>query len=182
MRDNQAAALLEQGSGKKRPPADLDHELAKLARLTHPELQAEWRRLFRSPPPKRMGRELLELAAAWKLQERALGGLSPADKRRLGALAQAMRSGEDLPKSRAVRLKEGARLLREWNGETHSVLVVDGGFQWRGQTWRSLSAIAREITGARWSGPRFFGRKSTVQEAGSAGNGAERDMEELTYA
>jgi len=66
-------------------------------------------------------------------------------------------AGEVKPKVSSPALKPGGRLLREWNGVTHVVDVTDGGFVWKGETWRSLSAIAREITGAHWSGPRFFG-------------------------
>ena len=68
-----------------------------------------------------------------------------------------MESKSDLAKPRSASLKRGARLVRTWGGETHEVLVVEDGFLWRGQTWRSLSVIAREMTGTNWSGPRFFG-------------------------
>ena len=68
-----------------------------------------------------------------------------------------MSDGGDLVRSRAVRLRQGAKLVREWQGETITVLVLEDGFEWQGRRWRSLSMIAREITGTRWSGPRFFG-------------------------
>ena len=143
---------------RKQPAAgDLEVRLEALARLEYLELQAEWQRLFRSRPPRKLGRETLELAVAWKLQERVLGGLSSSNKRHLAGLAQSLRTSGDIAKVRTVTLKRGATLLREWNGETHQVLVLDAGFRWRGRSWRSLSAIAREITGTRWSGPRFFG-------------------------
>lgn len=103
---------------------------------------------------------MLELGVAWKLQERAHGGLSAATKRQLADLARTMEANADLAKARTVSLRPGARLIREWNGETHEVLVVEDGFQWRGETWRSLSVIAREMTGTQWSGPRFFGLKA----------------------
>lgn len=137
--------------------SNLAADLAGLPDRSYAELQAEWRRLYRAPPPKKLSRDVLELAIAWKLQEAALGGLSAAAKRQLEALAQSMATGGDIAQPRAVSLKLGARLVREWNGETHDVLVVEGGFRWRGERWPSLSAIAREITGTRWSGPRFFG-------------------------
>ena len=137
--------------------ADLTARLAALPEMAVVDLRAEWRRLYRADPPKGIGRHLLELAVAWKLQERVHGGLSAAVKRRLAELAKSMDEDGDLAKVRATRLKPGVRLIREWQGQTHDVLVLEDGFQWRGQRWRSLSAIAREISGAHWSGPRFFG-------------------------
>jgi hypothetical protein len=135
----------------------LASDLAALPRQSYAELQAEWRRLYRSPPPKQTSRDLLELGIAWALQDKALGGLTPAARRQLAALAETLGRGGDIAAPRTTSLKAGARLVREWNGETHDVLVLKDGFRWRDATWPSLSAIAREITGARWSGPRFFG-------------------------
>ena len=68
-----------------------------------------------------------------------------------------MEQAGDLARRRVARLKPGARLVREWRGQSHTVIVLEDGFEWQGKRWRSLSAIAREITGAHWSGPRFFG-------------------------
>ena len=143
-----------------RKRADLDAlnaQLAAIAEMDAPALRAEWRRLYRSHPPKLLRRDLLQLGVAWKLQERVLGGLSAATKRQLDELARTMATKSDLTKARKVTLKPGARLVRAWGGETHEVLVVEDGFLWRGRTWRSLSVIAREMTGTHWSGPRFFG-------------------------
>jgi len=78
-------------------------------------------------------------------------------KRQIAGLAKTMETKSNLVQPRSVSLKPGARLLRSWGGETHEVVVVEDGFTWAGKTWRSLSAIAREMTGTRWSGPRFFG-------------------------
>ena len=148
--------------------ADLAAKLAALPEMAAVDLRAEWRRLHRAHPPQRIGRHLLELGVAWKLQERAYGGLSAAMKRRLAELAKTMDEKGDLAKARVVRLKPGAKLVREWRGETHDVLVLEDGFQWRGQRWRSLSAIASEISGTHWSGPRFFGLQAeAADEAGS---------------
>jgi hypothetical protein len=150
---------------RRRSQSDLTAELARLTRASYAELQSDWRRLFRSPSPRKIGRNCLELGVAWKLQEEVLGGPNKTTRRTLAALAESLRTSGALAKPRAVRLKPGARLLREWNGETHAVLVLEEGFQWRGRPWRSLSAIAREITGARWSGPRFFGLAGRSAEA-----------------
>ncbi len=86
-------------------------------------------------------------------------GLRAAQKRRLAGITEELKKGGDLSAGPAIRLKPGLRLVREWRGETHDVLVLEDGFEWNGQRRRSLSAIAREITGTRWSGPLFFGLK-----------------------
>ncbi len=148
--------------------ADLAAKLAALPEMAAVDLRAEWRRLHRAHPPQRIGRHLLELGVAWKTQERAYGGFSAAMKRRLAELAKTMDEKGDLAKARAVRLKPGVKLVREWRGETHDVLVLEDGFQWRGQRWRSLSAIAREISGTHWSGPRFFGLQAKAEPSDRA--------------
>jgi hypothetical protein len=148
---------------------DLAAKLVALPEMTTTDLRAEWRRLYRGHPPKRIGRRLLELGVAWKLQERVHGGLGAATKRRLVDLAKTVDENGDLAKTRAVRLKPGAKLVREWRGETHDVLVLEDGYQWRGRRWRSLSAIAREISGTHWSGPRFFGLRAKTEAAVKVG-------------
>ena len=152
--------------------ADLASKLAALPEMATVDLRAEWRRLHRALPPQRIGRRLLELGVAWKLQERAYGGFSAAMKRRLADLGKTMDENGDLAKPRTVKLKPGMKLVREWRGQTHDVLVLGDGFQWRGQRWRSLSAIAREISGTHWSGPRFFGLYAKAEVAGKAGSEA----------
>jgi len=132
-------------------------EIAALSSTSHAELRLAWRRLYKAYPPKFLNRNLLELGVAWKIQERAFGGHSAATKRQLDALADALETNADIAKSRRVALRPGAKLVREWRGDTHEVVVLKDGFSWRGKQWRSLSLIAREITGTRWSGPRFFG-------------------------
>ena len=162
MSDPDLAEIPSSNAGARKR-ADLDAlnvQLAALSGMDAPELRTEWRRLYRSHPPKLLRRDLLELGVAWKLQERVLGGLSAATKRQLAELARTMATKSDLAKARKVILKPGARIIREWNGEMHEVLVVEDGFRWRGRTWRSLSMIAREMTGTHWSGPRFFGLKA----------------------
>jgi len=144
-------------------------EVAALDEMQYADLRFSWRRLYRAHPPKFLSRDLLEMGVAWKLQERAFGGHSAATKRQLSQLAQTLEAKSDLAKARRVRLRPGARLIREWRGETHEVLVTEDGFIWRGEKWRSLSIIAREMTGTRWSGPRFFGlNKSAAQSAGAS--------------
>ncbi len=131
--------------------------LKALEQMDYTTLSSEWRRIYRSPAPKRVARDLLMLGVAWKIQERAYGGLGAATKRRLASLAKTMERDGDVTRSRVARLKPGAKLVREWRGEAHTVIVVEDGFEWKSRHWRSLSVIAREITGVHWSGPRFFG-------------------------
>ncbi len=131
--------------------------LQALKQMDYATLRSEWRRLYRSPAPKRVARDLLVLGVAWKIQEQAYGGLGAATKRRLADLAKSMQRDGDVTRNRVARLKPGAKLVREWRGEAHTVIVIEDGFEWNGRHWRSLSVIAREITGVHWSGPRFFG-------------------------
>jgi hypothetical protein len=96
-------------------------------------------------------------AIAHRIQELRYGGLSKVIRRKLALVAEARDSGAETAKEGAQRIRAGTRLVREWNGRAHTVMVEEDGFSYAGQSYRSLSAIAREITGARWSGPRFFG-------------------------
>jgi len=138
---------------------EMSRRLEALSDLSPNELRKEWRRLYRSQPP-RLSRDLLVRAIAYRIQELRYGGLSKATSRKLAPLAQAWRSNEEIPPASAPRIRAGARMVREWNGRTHTVTVEEEGFTYAGRNYRSLTAIAREITGARWSGPRFFGLTS----------------------
>ena len=147
------------------------------------DLVAEWRRQFRVNPPDRIRSEFLELAIAWKLPEKALGGLKKAVAAELRGLADALATTGDIRRVKTPKLKPGARLVREWGGVTHEVSVVDSGYIWNGEIRRSLSVIAEEITGAHWSGPRFFGLTSRAKPAaeglrGSASAAEDMDDEE----
>ena len=151
----------------KRPPRngtdglgsaeDVAAKLRALEQMDGPALRAEWRRFYRAHPPKGVRCDLLLLGVAWKIQEQAHGGLGAAIRRRLADLAEILERDGDVTRGRVARLRAGAKLVREWQGETHTVIVGENGFEWRGRQWRSLSVIAREITGGHWSGPRFFG-------------------------
>jgi hypothetical protein len=145
----------------------LEAELAALSRADVSTLRARWRwrRLYRTHPPRTLRRDLLELAVGWKLQELSLGGMNAVTKRQLGELARTLADKKDRAAIRKVTLKPGEQIVRVWGGETHEVVVVEDGFLWRDKIWNSLSVIAREITGARWSGPRFFGLDRTGIEA-----------------
>jgi Protein of unknown function (DUF2924) len=142
---------------------DIAAKLQALEQMDHAALRAEWRRLYRAHPPKRVARDLLLLAAAWKIQEQAYGGLGAATSRHIADLAETLERDGDVTRSRVAHLKPGAKLVREWRGETQTVIVCEEGFEWKGRRWRSLSVIAREITGGHWSGPRFFGLKERAK-------------------
>ncbi len=143
--------------------------LARLSALTIFELRGEWRRLHRMPPPMRLSRDLLTRGISYKLQERAYGGLSKAAARKLEqANADPMSRGAVKP-APPISLRPGTRLVREWRGVTHTVLIHADGIEWRGQRYHSLSVVAQKITGARWSGPRFFGlRRRQLDSTSSA--------------
>lgn len=140
-------------------------EVAALASLTHQELRLAWRQYYKTYPPKFVNRNVIELGVAWKIQERAFGGLGTATKRQLDALADELEAKSDITRPKRLELRPGARLVRDWHGEPHEVLVTEDGFEWRGQNWRSLSLIAKEITGSHWSGPRFFGLAGPIKKS-----------------
>jgi len=134
--------------------------LTRLPELDLRELQELWRRLYKTATAPRLGRELLTRAVAYRMQELAAGGLRPELQRQLQQIARELRQTGRTMLPPRVRLKPGTRLLREWKGRSHEVLVLDDGFSWQTGHYRSLSAIARKITGTAWSGPLFFGLKT----------------------
>ncbi len=146
-------------------------QLTTLETMDYGTLQSAWRRLYRAQPPPRVARGLLMLGVGWKIQERAYGGLSASMKRRVNDLAKIIEEDGDMGRDRVVQLRPGATLIREWHGKTHEVRVLEDGFKWRGELWRSLSQIAREITGTRWSGPRFFGLQRRNAKSVEAADG-----------
>jgi hypothetical protein len=139
--------------------ANLDTALAELEDLPKEDLWERYRQLYGRLPPPRMRRALALRAVAHRIQEEALGGPDPALRRRLAKLAEELRRTGRISVSAGPPVKPGTRLLRDWNGETHCVTVAHDGFEYRGERYRSLSRIARTITGTRWSGPAFFGLK-----------------------
>jgi Protein of unknown function (DUF2924) len=145
---------------------NLAQELARLSAATIFELRGEWRRLHRAPPPMRLSRDLLMRGITYKLQERRLGGLSKSILRKLEGLNLDSETNS-AHKPPPISLKAGTRLVREWRGVTHTVLVQAQGFEWMGRHYRSLTIIAQKITGAHWSGPRFFGLRKGGRSAES---------------
>ena len=123
--------------------------LSQLTGMSRDDLIGHWRQYYKAEPLARLRRPLLELAVGWAIQAEEQGGLSPAAARQLQGKAEQRRSRR--------RMKPGARLVREWHGAVHVVEAKERGFVWQDRSYASLSAIAREITGTNWSGPRFFG-------------------------
>lgn len=154
----------------------LAKRLAELETMNTAALQVEWRRLFRSKPPS-LSRDLLMRAIGYRYQEIEFGGLGKAAARKLRTMADAAKeasadkagsaAGDERRRTipRTVMMP-GARLVREWHGRTHSVTVTDAGFDYSGRHYRSLTEIAREITGTHWSGPRFFGIDAASAKTG----------------
>lgn len=132
--------------------------LQRLASMTSGEIRAEWCRVFDRPVPPAFGIALMTRAIAARYQEKALGGLTRAELRQID---RQVRRDERHPRGvRAPVIKPGTWLSRTWHGEVHEVVVLDNGCEYRARRFRSLTAVARHITGAKWSGPRFFGLHS----------------------
>ena len=142
-----------------RTAGDLEPTIRELADLPRPDLTERWRQLYRAEAPKGISRPLLIRAVAYGMQVKRYGGLKPAVRRQLRKLADDG-SAQAAANLKSETVEPGMRLIREWNGSSHVVEVIDGGFVWNGKRYSSLSAVARAITGARWSGPRFFGLES----------------------
>ena len=138
--------------------------LARLPELELRELRQQWRALYKSEASPHLSRELLLRAVAYRLQEVALGGLRPERQRQLRHIAEQFNQTGAIRRTR-VELKSGTRLVREWQGRTYEVLVLDDGFSWQSTHYCSLSAVARKITGTPWSGPLFFGLKQNPPAA-----------------
>src|SRR5262249_47739019 len=136
--------------------AEVERQIAKLVDRSTPELRLAWRQLHRTGPPFGLSRDLLLRALANQLQDQSHRGMSRALRRRLQSLAGASDKAT-MGVDPGLVLKTGTTLVRQWRGHAHTVLVREDGFEYEGQRYRSLTIIAERITGAHWSGPRFFG-------------------------
>jgi len=147
---------------------DVEAQLSAIMELAPEQLRVAWRRHYRVPPPRGLSRDMLIRAIAYKIQEHALGGLGKSTLRRLATLARSLDSPADASPSLApyASLKPGTRLVREWGGTTHRVLVLDDGFEYLGQRYPSLTRIAAVISGLHRSGPAFFGQKRAAARFG----------------
>ena len=161
------------GSGttdQEKPGAtEADGEIAGLLNRSTQDLRLGWHKLHRTEPPLGLSRDLMIRALANDVQERAHGGPSAALRRRLRTMARELQKGAS-SFAPGIMPKPGATFVRQWRGHTHTVLVREDGFEYEGQHYRSLTVIAEHITGAHWSGPRFFGltprARALVAEAG----------------
>jgi hypothetical protein len=133
--------------------------LARLPELELSELRQHWRVLYKSDASPHLSRELLVRAVAYRMHEVAFGGLRPERERQLRQIVRQFAETGEIRRRAGLELKSGTRLVRDWRGRTYEVLVLDDGFSWQGTHYRSLSAVARKITGTPWSGPLFFGLK-----------------------
>ena len=136
---------------------ELDRKLAALPSMSPAQLRAFWRECWRRPAPE-IGPDLLRRGIAWKLQSRVHGDLPNGVARSMDISAERLRRGDEVT-SRLSSLRAGSRLVREWRGKTHHVIVLDDGFEHEGRRYSSLTQIASAITGVQWSGPVFFGVK-----------------------
>ncbi|MEZ5850297.1 MAG: DUF2924 domain-containing protein [Hyphomicrobiaceae bacterium] len=140
--------------------------LAALKRMPAAQLRAQWQMLFQTPPPP-YNRRFLESRLAYRIQELAYGGLKPETVVRLEALGEQVDGGKvEVRRQRARdRPIAGTRLIRVWQGVEHTVTVLAEGYEWQGRPYKSLSAIARAITGTQWNGLTFFGLKNRRGQA-----------------
>lgn len=142
----------------------LEEEIASLSALDIDQLRARWKVMFGRALTREIGRSFLTRAIAYRLQERAHGGLKPSTSRLLARVAEETTTGSSLKKPQIRKAQSGTVLIREWQGTAHRVTMLDHGVSFNGKHYRSLSEVAREITGSRWSGPRFFGLRSPAME------------------
>jgi hypothetical protein len=143
----------------------IEKEIASLTKMPRTQLVGRWRELCGANPPPQISRDLLTRTIAYRIQAREYGGLDKNTERRLRSFAHSLETEGDVPLNPDLTLKPGAKLIREWHGQTYTVIVLDEGFECNGRKFRSLSQIACEITGSHWSGRRFFGLTSEMKVA-----------------
>jgi len=146
-------------------PSALLREIEELQEATSAKLKERWRALYGTEVPRHISRDLLMRALAYRIQEKALGGLKPSTRRlltKVAADAAARRTIHVAPEP--TTLKPGTVILREWHGTQHQVVVRENGIVFNGKQYKSLSQVAYRITGTKWSGPLFFGLKANRQE------------------
>lgn len=146
--------------------ANIEAELEKLASMDLGALRHQWQARMKSEPP-RVSAGLLRLGLAYELQARALGGLSSASEKVLASYAPGKLNRNAVkPMRQLPSVRPGMRLVRVWSDTAHVVTVSDdGAIEWNGKSWRSLSVVARAITGTQWSGPKFFGLRDRKRAA-----------------
>lgn len=158
-------------SGEQLNAADpsVESELDRLPTLPVAGLRMRYRKLFQTEPPKAFGPDLLRRSIAYRIQEKAYGGLTPPARRLLDQLVKAAKEKPNGRLELPQRIKPGSELVRAWKGKTCRVIVMADGFIYDGKTFASLSEIASDITGTKWNGPRFFGLRSSSNREGIDG-------------
>jgi Protein of unknown function (DUF2924) len=155
--------------------ASSNGDIHDLDRLRRSDLRALWIKEIGDQPPATLGRDILALGIAYARQERRQGGLTKQVAKELDWLLEqtlsSNRGEKPVPASMTSLPRNGTVLVREWQGATHHVTVVNDGFLWNGSTYRSLSGIARAITGTNWNGPRFFGMREVNDKEGEKSHG-----------
>jgi len=141
-------------------PDSIAKRLAALSALTKPALCDMWKQLFSSAPPPKLRRDLMIPILAHRIQEQAFGSLRAGARGRLRQLSRAFERHPDSTVPSPPQIRPGTRLVRQWRDQVHLVNVEANGYEYQGARYRSLSEIARLITGTRWSGPLFFGIKN----------------------
>jgi hypothetical protein len=139
--------------------ATIAQQIGDLTNLNKIQLLALWVQSFGQKPPSSLRRELMIPILAYRIQENEFGGLSIAARKRMKDIANSLGSDKKARNSHEPRLKAGTHLVRSWKGHVHEVSALPNGFEYQGKHFQSLSMVAREITGTRWSGPLFFGTK-----------------------
>jgi len=147
-------------------PAAIEAEVDRIRSLGGVALRQRWRLMFGRPPPAGLTRDIIARMIAYRIQEEAFGALDRDTIKLLDRLAHGEKAGTELNR----RLKPGTVLVREYQGERHTVTVAPEGFLWQGKTHTSLSTIAREITGTAWNGPRFFGLRVAGEQGAEKGS------------
>ena len=138
-------------------PAPIADQVAQFPTLSRQQLLEMWQKLYQRAAPPGIRRELLIPFLAYRIQENAYGGLKPSTRSELRRIARDLEKSATSPGLRIrARIKTGTRIYRDWRGETYEVVVTPTGFEYGGASYRSISEIARKITGVRWSGPAFF--------------------------
>jgi hypothetical protein len=145
----------------------LSGEIAGLESLDLNQLRAQWKLLYETEAPPHLSRDLLRRAVAYRIQEKVLGGLKPATRRLLERVAEDARAHKPTKVVPLRKVGPNTILIREWGGTRHQVTILENGAMFRGKRYRSLSQVARAITGCHWSGPLFFGLKAPAKEIGN---------------
>lgn len=156
--------MLDSARGQK---GHIAADIEKFEELSTAQLKQRWHRKWPVQLPKQVSRELLVISLAWELQAAEFGGLPRELQRQIDTLAGDLKRSGKIDSNVPTRIKPGTRLVREWQGERHEVTVLEKRFAYKNKQFDSLSEIAREITGTRWSGPVFFGLKKVSRTRAS---------------